>query len=501
MILRTIFITLMIWVISVTKCSCQFKNTNWCFGDSAGINFSNPQNPAIFNSSVNSRGSCVSISDSTDSLLFYANTGAGSGIQKTLVYNRIHQLIVNGDNIIGLGWNHELLIIPDPANANLFYLFTAGVTTNYGLHYSIVDLTFNGGLGEVIQKNIVLQNFPVADGLTAVKHGNGRDWWIVFNQYDPNSLSWSNVQHSYLLTPNGISNLNSQNIGTSFVSGFHSLKFNKLGTNILAVDAGGLIELYDFDRCTGIFSNALNISPVSSAPFPFYWSSEFSPSGRYLYVSANPDTSYIFQYDLTASNIAMSKDTIWSSTFPVYGGGHLKIAPDSNIYYGTTYYNGFQFPYPYADSVYNIYNMNLGVIHEPDSGGTACNFLPWSFYLGGYRTYGGLPNNPDYELGPLAGSPCDSLTDIAELGLEPATFNLFYHSEWQLAFVNLSNIKGNKFRVQVYDITGKIIYKESGTLNSSYFTRDISMNGKARGMYVVRFETEKETVAAKFVVQ
>jgi hypothetical protein len=39
---------------------------------------------------------------------------------------------------------------------------------------------------------------------------------------------------------------------------------------------------------------------------------------------------------------------------------------------------------------------------------------PFSFYLGGKRTYHGLPNNPNYELGPLAGSICDTLTAIDE---------------------------------------------------------------------------------------
>lgn len=501
MLVRNTLPTIVVILFSPILCLSQFKNSNWCFGDSAGINFINPQNPVVFKTGVNSRGSSVSITNSNDSLLFYAFTGAGPGIQKTSVFDRMHQLMVNGDNIIGLGWYHELLIIPKPEDPNLFYLFTAGVTTNYGFHYSVIDISLNSGLGEVVQKNVMLQSFPVADGITAIKHGNGRDWWAVFRPYDPNSQNWSNIFYLYLISPTGISPINNQSLGTSFVSGFHRLKFNKTGSKLIAVDAGGMIELYDFDRCTGFFSNAVNISPISAAPFPYYWDAEFSSSGKYLYVSANPDTSYIFQYDLLATNIASSKDTIWSTILPEYCGGHLKIAPDSNIYYGTTYYNGFQFPYPYADSVYNIYNMNLGVIHEPDSAGLACNFQPWSFYLNGYRTYGGLPNNPDYEMGALTGSSCDSLTGIAENTTQLATLNVFYHSEWQIAFVNLSNLKGKQFCVQVYDLTGKIIYSESGRLNSTFFTRDISINGKSKGIYVVRLETEKEILTAKFVVQ
>ncbi|MBL0341881.1 MAG: hypothetical protein IPP71_13640 [Bacteroidetes bacterium] len=48
--------------------------------------------------------------------------------------------------------------------------------------------------------------------------------------------------------------------------------------------------------------------------------------------------------------------------------------------------------------------MTLSVINYPDSLGTACGYSPFSFYLGGKRTYYGLPNNPDYDMPAIAGS-------------------------------------------------------------------------------------------------
>ena len=47
--------------------------------------------------------------------------------------------------------------------------------------------------------------------------------------------------------------------------------------------------------------------------------------------------------------------------------------------------------------------MNLSVIHQPNELGALCDFRLYNFYLGGHRSYHGLPNNPNYELGPLAG--------------------------------------------------------------------------------------------------
>ncbi|MBK7964588.1 MAG: hypothetical protein IPK10_04335 [Bacteroidetes bacterium] len=50
-------------------------------------------------------------------------------------------------------------------------------------------------------------------------------------------------------------------------------------------------------------------------------------------------------------------------------------------------------------------NSNLSVINFPDSLGSSCDFQPYSFYLGGHKAYNGLPNNPNYELDTLHGSP------------------------------------------------------------------------------------------------
>ncbi|MBK9639178.1 MAG: hypothetical protein IPO63_15800 [Bacteroidetes bacterium] len=73
-----------------------------------------------------------------------------------------------------------MVIVPDPGNINRFYIFCAGIAQPVvGLYYSIVDLSFNGGLGKVVQKNVQLRNDTICDGVTAVRHGNGRDWWVI----------------------------------------------------------------------------------------------------------------------------------------------------------------------------------------------------------------------------------------------------------------------------------------------------------------------------------
>jgi hypothetical protein len=167
--------------------------------------------------------------------------------------------------------------------------------------------------------------------------------------------------------------------------------------------------------------------------------------------------------------------------------------------------------YPYADSMYNYINMNLSVINEPDNLGAACNYQPFSFYLGGKRTYYSLPNNPNYELGALTGSICDTLTGIAPLATSAKGAELFvtYIASWQKLFVNAQHLKGKSITLTIYDVTGKLIYNTARALSPSgvggsaggYFTQDINCSALAKGMYIVSLQTEKERLANKFVVE
>lgn len=79
---------------------------------------------------------------------------------------------------------------------------------------------------------------------------------------------------------------------------------------------------------------------------------------------------------------------------------------------------------PYPDSVHTSVCDNLSVINYPDSLGQACNFQPYSFYQGGNKVYIGLPNNPDYTLGPMY-----TLTAVHELTpvLTTNELKIFYH--------------------------------------------------------------------------
>src|SRR5438045_42536 len=122
------------------------------------------------------------------------------------VFNKQHQQMVNGDSIVAEAWYQEFVIVPMPDSSNYYYLLSIGVTGNYhsGLYYSIINMNANGGLGSVMVKNVQLTNLFAFDAITAVKHGNGRDWWLIFKPDGYNNPP-NNDFYIYLITPTGIS--------------------------------------------------------------------------------------------------------------------------------------------------------------------------------------------------------------------------------------------------------------------------------------------------------
>lgn len=481
-------------VSSITQ--AQYSNAIWCFGDSAGINFNNG---TTFNCNVKSRGSCVSISDSLGSLLCYAYTRATLAGPTTKIYNGQHQLLLNGTNIIGQGWYRELTFVPFPDNDSLLYLFSVGVTNSSltGLFYSLINYKNNGGLGEVISKNNQLLNYDACDGLTAIKHGNGRDWWVFFKK----ALVSNNVIYRFLITPNGISNVMTQNIGSLSIANLERMSFNHFGNKLAIYNGASLLEVFDFDRCTGLLSNATTIHTETNTPEFAFQFSEFSPNDSLLYVSTNNSTSYLYQFNLNAGSIWNSRIIIDSISNISEAGGDLKLAPDGKIYHARAYNDGVNFNYPYPDTVYNMYNTYLSVINNPDVPGMGCNFTPYSFYLDGNRTYWGLPNNPDYTLPRIAGSPCDTIlfAGITPIASVKGSLMVTYINAWQILFLNAKNLKGRNVEIKIYDLNGRLVYDASKNNVGGYFTQDINCNLFTSGMYVVRLLTEKESLVSKFI--
>jgi len=478
--LKFIFVFLASVLLVTDESKAQNRNSIWCFGDSAGINFSNINNPVPYYSAMRGRGSCASIADDTGNLLFYGNTY----LYLTLVWNALNDTMTNSYPMGGGGVYNELQIVPFPDGQNKYYLFYKNVTGGLdGIFYAIIDMNTvwgTPGLGEVIIKGQQITNHRIADCLQAVKHGNGRDWWLVTKFSDAN-LTTLNRFAVFLITPNGISTPVFYDFNDAMDMDFQKIIFNNSYTKIMNINLYGYMCEFDFDRCSGVISNPHVIYPeITSLPYNrVFWEGAYSPNDSVFYIATNRYSlllnCYLLQFDLTASDISASCDTL-DDYFQPIGPGAVRLAPDGKIYYSRGYESPGVNSYPYADSMYNYINMNLSVINEPDNIGAACNYQPFSFYLGGKRTYYGLPNNPDYDLGALAGSVCDTITGIAPSPLERGEVRIFPNPVNTV--LTITGLKADDNTLTVYDGTGKCIYKtdvhnEQHSLNVSSYPSGI----------------------------
>ncbi len=493
-------------IVLIFNCSliAQFNSNAWVFGDSAGIQFNGLNPPTTFTSSVNWRNGVANISDSSGILLYSTLLNNVLPING-YVWNKYHQPVIGANLIKGNAWYHAGLFIPEPNNDSIIYLFTSGVTSSnpFGLYYSKINYKANSDSGTVIVKNVMLNTFPAFDGLMAVQHGNGSDWWLIFQRWYTN-LTPTDTFYIYQINPQGISGPTKQSIGSPHKTNAGHLVFSPDGTKFANVSWIGLIEIYNFDRCTGQIISSSNIEMEQpSSPLINYESVAFSPDNSKLYVpgySQSNGPQYLYQFDLNATNIAASKTIVHTFLDPDMGIGNLKLAPDGKIYL-TAMDEGFAYPYPDTSSAFTQINSYLSVINQPDSLGLACDFQPFSFYLGGARTYYGLPNNPDYELGAWVGSPCDTLTvGITENEKNDAFFQAWFNPEWNMIHVNASKLKGKSGVLRLFDVEGRVVYERKvDVIAGGYFTTEINLNGVASGVYVVSLVTEKDKIQGKIL--
>ena len=502
---------LLLFILFTTSVSAQFTDRYWAFGDSAAIDFKNLSNPQPASSILRVRGTCASICDSAGNLLLYCGSPnwqrlniPTSNFNFGYVINKDHEIMFKGDSLIGGWWYQSMAIVPMPNNDSLFYVFTGGVTaSSRGIAYSVVDIKYNNGQGKVIQKNVQLTNDSVCDGITAVRHGNGRDWWVLKRSWKASPVNEISV---YLVNPSGVTALPTQYIGSlTAYDSFYRMKFNADGNHLYGVAASGLMERLDFDRCTGILSNKLTYSFPGGANM-YVWGFEVSPDESKLYVSniyqsANQDTGYIIQFNLTALNFLSSADTLGTYLAPDTPG-LLEMGPNGKIYVSITWAGPDTcYDYLYCHGTVNTTNSNLSVINYPDSLGATCDYQPFSFYLGGHKAYWGLPNNHNYELDTLHGSPCDTLTAVGLLDLIPKNkeLKLYYDKGWQTVFVNAEELQGRNATLEFYNINGQLMERISSETDGSYFSNSSLFSSQADGVYIVRLRTEKEVLTGKFV--
>jgi len=422
----------------------------------------------------------ASICDKNGNLLMYT---AGCNVS-----DRLYRPMPNGKINEGFEWDFSCakgdyvvfngtLFLPSHIDENKYYLLHklkvfdpdtalpgSAITK---LLFSTIDINLNGGYGDVTKKNqVIIEKYLSYSDLTATKHANLKDWWIML----PGRVS--NVYYAVHFSEGQVIQIVEQKIGipTLYIDdGVSQSCFSPDGSKYALMSQHTGLFIMDFDRTTGKLSNFVN---VPNDHIDEYYSTgvAFSPNGKYLYYTTKVD---LWQVDLQASDIVASRvnidtwdgyvdEQIWAAQF-----NYMMLGPDCKIYMNT-----------------RTSNTVMHVIHSPNERGKSCNFEQHGIHLPAWN-HASMPNFVNYRLGyePV----CDSSMIMSwnnfpqDLNSHLITYPTPVEDEVNL---ELWDRDKNICTISIMDIQGKVINKE--IIQEQTYKHKVFVSELSAGIYLVK---------------
>ncbi len=416
------------------------------------------------------------------------------------IANADWNVIMNGDSLdpgsLDFGycqhghalWDQNTIILPLPDHDNQYLLFSLDVKSPFPpedtmyaslvplhMYYHVVDMDRQNGSGEVILKRQIAVEDTLARGyIQATRHANGRDWWVSVPEWN------SQCYYVLLVSPDEIS------LPTKWCSGpvygdsdfGAAVSFSPDGawyarTVSWLSDSLGQVDLFSFDRCSGELQHQYNLTfPIDQQD---YTGLSFSPGSQFLYVSTYKS---LWQYDLWSDDIPQSlvKVGVIDGNLSFDKGSLFaqRTGPDHRTYINSPLGHNY-----------------LSTIHFPDKKGVECQFMAHDLLLPeGRQNYRGLPNYPNYRLGPMDDSLCDTLhldnipvsnfryEVVSNISREIRFINLSYHEPeyfyWDFGDTNSSDASNP---IHVYDTSGvyTVCLIVENDYGSDIFCQDIEL--------------------------
>ncbi len=396
---------------------------------------------------------------------------------------------------------NECVFLQNPVDTNLFYLFYQDAfPTNDPNYY---------GAGTANQLFATIQYNPITDSsvclkkyqyllsdtvlpntTATVRHANGRDWWLVKGRV------FSNKYYVMLLDSTGphlhhVSNTTDSN--ETNCNNCHPA-FSPDGSKYAYYSRLGGIKLYDFDRCTGelFFKTKTQLFDTTDAFAAWGCSVQFSPDSKLLYVTTGLG---IYQYEADSVNLDATKICVWKpfTLHPTPSFGNMQTGPDGKIYVSA-----------------NGQALYYHVINEPNLRDTFCDiklYVPLPAYINSI-----LPYYPNYRLGPINGSACDTLgidtiiiepvdtlTNIGELPYRnDKLLKLYPVPANNYAVAEYADVVWENYRdlyIEVLDINGIAVYRKR--LPEYSAMQVLSLETFAEGMYVILLKSEKGILSVR----
>ncbi len=393
---------------------------------------------------------------------------------------------VSGLGTYGLPIPFGNIVLPFPGDTNKYILFHhsfdyVGNLASYALFMTVVDMTLDNGKGAVISKNVVVNSDSCDWGIAACQHANGRDWWITIPKFKNDTLI------TLLCSPSGVIETNRQSFGFPSTIGnagcpMFSPDGNKFSI-VTSVPYGSVykhdVRLYDFDRCSGIFSNA----KIDSIDNQVGFGATFSPNGKYLYAISLGD---IYQYQ--------------TDTFDFHGSKKKVATYDGFVSLSQTI---FWSAFLAANGKIYISSggpvIDLTCIEYPNNPDTLCFVNQHSVHLPAWCNRGSV-NHPNYYLGRLQGSPCDTLSWVGveenalhdfKIGLSPNPST----GSFKIIYLLPSNESGE---LLIYNLMGQIIYRQ--TLPEWTTLQNIQLPNVPSGIYQCTIKCKSGSATKKLMV-
>lgn len=378
--MKYILTFIIIYSIFISTSLGQKIGNVWFFGNRCGITFKTPDGKpkAITDNILEIWEGCATISDNNGDIEFY--TDGMNVISKNNDWMNINfsyrQSVLNGCS----SSSQSSIIIPYPGDSLKYYIFTTECYENKlrsnGINYSTVNMQENNGYGNIYPYNVNIAPTSL-EKLTATKHANGKDYWIISHAYD-SDMFFAILVDSAGVHPPIVSQV-SPAIGDYNRRGDQGyLKISSDGKKLAAAYTQYQnIYLYNFDNKTGIVSNPRPLFQRGKGKV--FYGVEFSPDGSKLYASFFEGDKGIYQFDLSNDDINAIKNSMTlildEQGFPP---GAMQLGPDGRIYVA-------QDVSPY-----------LHIINYPNKKYPQCDFRHRALFLDidhiGRKCHLGLPN-------------------------------------------------------------------------------------------------------------
>lgn len=309
---------------ATTSAQPQRRGNVWYFGLNNGLDFSCGRPVRLSNVRVSSVEGVTTLCNEQGEVLFYSNGGGTPGniyneFEQGRIWNRNQEIMLDLGTTSGGGLSSAqgVMALPDPASANRYYLFTIDhfptltQPTHRGLSYFKIDMAANGGLGAVVTGETRVFN-PATECLTAARHSNGQDYWILTIDFDTKDL---------LAVP--VTNQGVQPVIRQPRLLGHFPFVIKTSPNSRYFCDGQVV--YRFDPATSAISDP--VIPPDMYDYGF----TFSPESHYLYTVSKSLPKRVLRYDLEAPDLAASMEILADLGNAFVRQMH--IGPDGSLYF------------------------------------------------------------------------------------------------------------------------------------------------------------------------